>query len=101
MATDYDEARPDVVEASEKTLNDDKQMDAPTAKSVHAELEEADFTDGVDLPGEIVSEELTVTVIPPRQDEFVCPECFTIRHQSQATDHAGQRICRDCEMEFA
>lgn len=39
MATDYDEARPDIAEASEKTLEAVQEMDAPTAKSVATELE--------------------------------------------------------------
>ena len=34
MAQDYDEARPDVAEASERTLKDVQKMDAPNAKSV-------------------------------------------------------------------
>ena len=58
MATDYDEARPDVAEASEKTRQDVQKMDAATAKSVSAELEENDFADGLELPGAIVDEEL-------------------------------------------
>ena len=76
MATDYDEARPDVAEASEKTLKDVQKMDAPTAKSVNAELDEADVSDGLELPGAIVDEELSVDVVPQGEDEFVCVECF-------------------------
>lgn len=97
MATDYDEARPDVAEASEKTLQDVQKMDAPTAKSVSAELEENDFADGLELPGAIVDEELSINVVPPGNDEFVCGECFTIRHRSQDEKHTKQDIiCRDC-----
>ncbi len=38
MAADYDEVRPDFAAASEKTLKDVQQADAPDAKSVVAEL---------------------------------------------------------------
>lgn len=101
MAADYDEVRPDVAEESEKTLKDVKKIEAPDAKSVHKDLDETDFTEGAELPGAIVSEELEIEVIPQGQDEFVCNECFTIRHRSQAVDSASGVICRDCENEFA
>lgn len=102
MATDYDEARPDVAEASEKTLKDVQKMDAPTAKSVNAELDETDVSDGLELPGAIVDEELSVDVVPQAEDEFVCVECFTIRHRSQAEEKASAgAICRDCVLEYA
>jgi len=102
MAADYDEVRPEVAEASEKTLQAVQKMDAPTPKSVATELEETDFADGLELPGAIVDEELSVNVIPPGEDEFVCSECFTIRHRSQAEEHTKQGIiCRDCVLEYS
>ncbi|GAA1495353.1 DUF4193 family protein [Paeniglutamicibacter kerguelensis] len=97
MAQDYDEARPDVAEASERTLKDVRKMDAPTARSVHADLEETDLSDGIELPGAIVLDELVVEIIPQASDEFVCGECFTVRHRSQAARTlGGAPICRDC-----
>lgn len=97
MAQDYDEARPDVAEASESTLKAVRQMDAPNAKSVHAELEETDFSDGTELPGAIVLDELVVEVVPQAGDEFVCGECFAVRHRSQSVKEVGgAKICRDC-----
>ncbi|WIV43777.1 DUF4193 family protein [Glutamicibacter nicotianae] len=102
MATDYEEARPDVAEASEETLQDVQKMDAPTAKSVSAELEENDFPDGLELPGAIVNEELSINVVPPGNDEFVCGECFTIRHRSQdeKTYQARHHLPRLCPCAF-
>jgi hypothetical protein len=38
MAQDYDEARPEVAEVSERTLKDVRQLDAPGAMSVQADL---------------------------------------------------------------
>ncbi|MDO5744516.1 MAG: DUF4193 family protein [Micrococcaceae bacterium] len=97
MAQDYDEVRPDVAEASEKTLKAVQEMDAPDAKSVHTNMEETDFSEGAELPGAIVLDELVVEVIPPGNDEFVCGECFAVRHGSQvAKESNGMKICRDC-----
>lgn len=64
MVQDFDEVRPDVAEASERTLKDVRKMDAPTAKNVRADLDEADLSSGVELPGAIVLDELVVEIIP-------------------------------------
>lgn len=97
MAQDYDEARPDVAEASERTLKVVQQMDAPNAKSIHADLEETDLSEGAELPGAIVLDELVVEVVPQGADEFICAECFSVRHRTQAATTNGEaKICRDC-----
>lgn len=97
MSQDYDEARPDVAEASDRVLKDVQKMDAPNAKSVQVDLEESDFSEGQDLPGAIVLDELVVEVVPQDTDEFVCGECFSVRHRSQAAMVlAGVTTCRDC-----
>ena len=97
MAQDFDEVRPDVAEASERTLKDVRKMDAPTARNVRADLEEAELSEGVELPGAIVLDELVVEIVPQAGDEFVCGECFTVRHRSQAAGAvAGSPVCRDC-----
>lgn len=102
MAADYEEVRPDFAAASEKTLKDVQQADAPDAKSVVAELEETDLSDGVELPGAIVEEELSVEVLRQAADEFHCASCFTIRHRSQAVQKTGLgAICRDCASKLA
>lgn len=96
MAQDFDEVRPDVAEASERTLKDVRKIDAPTAKNIRADLEETDLSDGVELPGAIVLDELVVEIVPQASDEFVCGECFTVRHRGQdARTLAGAPICRD------
>lgn len=61
------------------------------------ELDFADGSDGHELPGAIVEDELVVAVIPQGRDEFVCSSCFTVRHRSQRVDDpAGMGQCRDC-----
>ena len=59
MATDYDEVRPDVAEARKASLDAVKTANAPDARSVSSDLEEADTSDGVELPGgDLSGEEL-------------------------------------------
>ncbi|WP_309126475.1 DUF4193 family protein [Kocuria sp.] len=66
-----------------------------------ADIDDAgdDTVEGVDLPGaDLSAEELTIQVIPERDDEFVCDSCFLVRRRSQlarATD--GHRYCTECE----
>jgi hypothetical protein len=72
MSQDYDESRPDVAEASERTLKAVRQMDAPDAKRVQAELEEADLSEGTEPPGAIVLDELVVEVV---DGVMICRDC--------------------------
>lgn len=99
MATDYDEVRPDVAEARKASLDAVKSANAPDARSVAADLDEADTSDGVNLPGsDLIEEDLTVTVVPQEEDEFICGSCFLIRHRSLLAREAnGVSYCRDCE----
>ena len=73
MATDYDEVRSDVKESQQNSLQALKSANAPDARSVVMELDEADGLDGAGVPGgEFIAEELTVQVIPQADDEFTC-----------------------------
>ena len=43
-------------------------------------------------------EDASVTVIPMQNDEFICSECFLVKHRSQlayVTDD-GQPVCEEC-----
>ena len=57
MAQDFDEVRPDVAEASGQTLKGVRNMDATTARNVHADLEEADLSEVIELLCAIVLDE--------------------------------------------
>ncbi len=72
---------------------------APDARSVVQELDEADGLDGAGVPGgEFIAEELTVQVIPQATDEFTCQSCFLVRHRSQIARQTGAEVyCTDCE----
>jgi uncharacterized protein DUF4193 len=99
VATDYDEVRSDVKESQDKSLEALQSANAPDARSVVRELDEADALDGANAPGgEFVAEELIVQVVPQAQDEFTCYSCFLVRHRSQiAREKNGHAYCVECE----
>lgn len=99
MATDYDEPRTDVKESQNDSLEALKSANAPDARSVVRELDEAEDMDSFGIPGgEFVAEELIVQVIPQADDEFTCYSCFLVRHRSQiALEKHGYAYCTDCE----
>jgi hypothetical protein len=51
-----------------------------------------------ELPGaDLSGEELSVTVIPQRADEFICSSCFLVQHRSRLRrTSSGLPICADC-----
>ncbi|ATO61207.1 DUF4193 domain-containing protein [Mycobacterium avium subsp. hominissuis] len=51
-----------------------------------------------ELPGaDLSGEELSVTVIPQRADEFTCSSCFLVQHRSRLRrSAAGLPVCADC-----
>ena len=40
-------------------------------------------------------ESLTTKVLPVQQNEFVCKNCFLVKHRSQLADRR-RTLCRDC-----
>lgn len=95
MATDYDAPR--------RRADDDPEIDSLEG------LKAAENNTGVDDDGEIVEpfdlpaidlsgEELNITVVPRRADEFTCSSCFIVQRRNRI-DHEeddGSLICRDC-----
>ncbi|OBH58930.1 DUF4193 domain-containing protein [Mycobacterium sp. E2479] len=51
-----------------------------------------------ELPGaDLSGEELSVTVIPQRADEFTCSSCFLVQHRSRMrASGSGLPVCADC-----
>jgi Domain of unknown function (DUF4193) len=46
---------------------------------------------------DLSGEELSVTVIPQRTDEFICSCCFLVQHRSRLRrSSSGLPICADC-----
>ncbi len=40
-------------------------------------------------------EPLAVKVVPPQPTEFICSNCYLVKHRSQLKDKA-KMLCRDC-----
>ena len=99
VAADYDEVRSDVKESQERSLEALQSANAPDARSVVRDLDEADGLDDAITPGgEFVAEELIVQVIPQAEDEFTCYSCFLVRHRSQlAREKNSHSYCVECE----
>ena len=61
-----------------------------------ARSEEEEEEDSVlSLTREEKLEPLAVKVIPPQASEFICSNCYLVKHRSQLKDKA-KMLCRDC-----
>jgi hypothetical protein len=93
--TDYDAPRGHVTDVDSDSIEELKAR--RTTADAYVDIDE-DSLDGFELPGvELADEELSVTVVPMRADEFRCSRCFLVHHRSQrvaASD--GTDICREC-----
>jgi len=49
----------------------------------------------VSLSREERLEPLAVKVVPPQPTEFICKNCYLVKHRSQLKDKA-KMLCRDC-----
>jgi len=96
-ATDYDAPRRSMVDLEEDSLEELKARRA-SAQSPTVDLDETEAAEGFELPGaDLSDEELTVTVVPMRTDEFRCSRCFLVHHRSQLADsREGRYTCREC-----
>jgi hypothetical protein len=94
--TDYDAPRGPVVELEDDSLEELKARRS-ARQSPTADLDESEAED-FELPGaDLSEEELIVSVVPMRADEFRCDRCFLVHHRSQLLVQAsGRRLCRDC-----
>jgi hypothetical protein len=93
--TDYDAPRRPVVELEDDSLeNLTARRTSTQSPTVDLDEPDGDF----ELPGaDLSDEELTVSVIPMRADEFRCDSCFLVRHRNQLVlQSSGRRLCRDC-----
>jgi hypothetical protein len=93
--TDYDAPRRPVVELEDDSLEELKaRRTGAQSSTVDVDEPDGDF----ELPGaDLSDEELTVSVIPMRADEFRCDSCFLVHHRSQlVVSGSGRTLCRDC-----
>ncbi|MCV7441301.1 DUF4193 domain-containing protein [Mycobacterium paraense] len=95
-ASDYDARRVSDVEAQDpSTLRELATLPASTTAVVDEDPNDVLF---FELPGaDLSSEELSVTVIPQRADEFTCSSCFLVQHRSRMRKSgSGLPVCADC-----
>ena len=95
MAQDYDSPRnKDEDEESLQTLG----KGASSAVSDIDDDEKA-IAEDYELPGaDLSNEDASVTVIPMQGDEFVCSECYLVKHRNQLayTTPDGEPVCKEC-----
>lgn len=96
MAQDYDSPRTkDDDEESIQALGGGSRQNS----SSDIDDDENAIAEDYELPGaDLSNEDLSVTVIPMQGDEFVCSECFLVKHRSQLayTTEDGQPVCEEC-----
>ena len=98
MATDYDAPRKSDDDISEDSIEELKARRSDIGSNAVDE-DENEAAESFELPGaDLSKEELTVTVLPPQDDEFTCANCFLVRHASQLAyrEPSGMAICTDC-----
>ncbi|OBF51889.1 cytochrome [Mycobacterium sp. 852002-53434_SCH5985345] len=96
-ASDYDARRVSDSETQDKSPIREL---APTLQGSATTVVDEDPNDVhfFELPGaDLSGEELSVTVIPQRSDEFMCSSCFLVQHRSRLhSSSGGISICADC-----
>ena len=92
-ASDYDARRVSDVETMDRTGLREL---APKSSAVIVDDDTSDAF--FELPdADLSGEELVVTVIPARSDEFTCSSCHLVQHRSRLRSAGGvPPICADC-----
>ena len=99
MASDYDEPRRSEFDPAPESLEALRTVPGAVQTAADSDLDVADTAEGIELPGADLSAlELTVQIVPPQLDEFVCSSCFLVHHRSQlAREKNGMMFCSECE----
>ncbi|WKD59152.1 DUF4193 domain-containing protein [Corynebacterium caspium] len=97
MATDYDAPRVRI----EDEIEADSLEGLKAAESGSPSIDDdGEIVDSFEPPTMDVSgEELNVTVIPRKEDEFTCSSCFIVQNKKRIAyiEDDGSIICLDCE----
>lgn len=96
MATDYDVPH----HSGEDDLETDSLEGLKAAESGNFDVDDdGDLVESYDLPSvDLGGEDINITVIPRREDEFTCGSCFLVQRRNRI-DHVeddGTPICKDC-----
>jgi Domain of unknown function (DUF4193) len=97
MTNDYDTPRRPVIEIDEDSLEELQARRTAVTQSPTVDLDEGD-AELFELPGaDLSEEELSLSVIPMRNDEFRCSRCFLVHHRNRrVAGPQGQDVCQDC-----
>jgi hypothetical protein len=97
-ASDYDARRAPDVETQDPSALRELAPTLPGSSTVIVDDDDANDLHFFELPAaDLSGEELSVTVIPQRADEFTCTSCFLVQHRSRMrTSSSGLPICADC-----
>ena len=94
MAQDYDSLRGK--DEDEESL---QELGKSTQNTSNEDDDENAIAEDYELPGaDLSNEDASVTVIPMQGDEFICSECFLVKHRSQLayTTEDGEPVCKEC-----
>jgi hypothetical protein len=96
-ASDYDARRVSDVETLNRSALHELAPTLPGSSTATADDDSNDLN-FFELPGaDLSGEELSVTVIPQRADEFICSSCYLVQHRSRLrTSSSGLPVCADC-----
>lgn len=96
MATDYDAPRRRV----DDELETDSLEGLKAAESSKNDIDDdGEIVEPFDLPTmDLSGEELDVTVVPRRSDEFTCSVCFLVQRRNRIShvEPDGSMVCLDC-----
>ncbi|MGZ8584994.1 MAG: DUF4193 family protein [Actinomycetota bacterium] len=92
---DLDGGTPAPVPAAPATEEDVESIQDILVKQEAREEAEEEDESVLSLTREERLEPLAVKVIPPQPTEFICKNCFLVKHRSQLKDKA-KMLCRDC-----
>jgi hypothetical protein len=70
-------------------------QDILVKQEAREEAEEEEDDSVLNLTREERLEPLAVKVVPPQASEFICKNCYLVKHRSQLKDKA-KMLCRDC-----
>jgi hypothetical protein len=101
MTVDYDAPRRAPVDAEEPLNAIVARRNDPATAVLdidETDIDETDILESYELPGaDLSDEELIVSVVPKRDDEFTCRGCFLVHHRnSRARGRPRESICTDC-----
>ncbi len=96
-ASDYDARRASDIETQDIASLRELAPNRPESSTAVVDQDPNDVH-FFELPGaDLSSEELSITVIPQRADEFTCSSCFLVQHRSRMRSSGpGVAICADC-----